>query len=93
MSPAKIEPESPGIQVALDSVLPLRCPDEKSSRRYRAVLASIREIGLVEPLLVRERLDAPGKYDLLDGHQRFFALRELGQTRVGCTIVTDKEKI
>lgn len=94
MSLAKIRPALPNTQLSLDDILPARRrQDEKRGRRYQTVFASIKEIGVIEPLLVCPRRDAPGKYVLLDGLQRFLSLKELGQTLVHCTIVTDKEDI
>jgi hypothetical protein len=59
--------------------------------RYKAILASLKEVGLVEPLVVHPEKAMPGKYILLDGHLRFFALKELGQTTAECIISSDGE--
>ena len=52
---------------------------------------SVKEVGLIEPLMVYPQQDAPGKYLLLDGHLRLFALRELGHTVAECIIARDDE--
>jgi ParB-like chromosome segregation protein Spo0J len=41
--------------------------------------------------MVYPQKDAPGKYLLLDGHLRLFALKELGQTVADCIIACDDE--
>lgn len=57
----------------------------------RSILTSIREVGLVEPLVVHPQRDLPGKYLLLDGHLRCAALKELGEKEANCIIATDDE--
>ncbi|MCI0541071.1 MAG: hypothetical protein L0Z50_38200 [Verrucomicrobiales bacterium] len=48
-------------------------------------------MGLVEPLVVYPQKDGPGKFMLLDGHLRYFALKELGETSADCIVSTDDE--
>ena len=60
-------------------------------RRYKAILVSLQEVGLIEPLMVYPQNDAPGKYSLLDGHLRLCALKELGHGQAECIIATDDE--
>src|SRR5205085_686332 len=48
-------------------------------------------VGLVEPLVVHPQKNLPGKYMLLDGHLRLFALRELGEPSAECIIASDDE--
>jgi hypothetical protein len=55
------------------------------------ILVSLKEVGLVEPLVVHPQKGVPGKYLLLDGHLRFFALKELGQTSADCIVANDDE--
>jgi hypothetical protein len=51
MSQAKIGSELPNTQLPLDDiVLRRRHQGGKNSKRYRAVLASIKELGVIEPL-------------------------------------------
>jgi ParB family chromosome partitioning protein len=46
---------------------------------------SIRESGLLQPLLVRLKED--GRYEIIDGHRRYLALKQLGKTMVDCKVV------
>ncbi len=62
----------------------------KQGRKYRQVLSSIREVGLIEPPAVSPFKGDKG-YLLLDGHLRIAALKELGITSVFCLVSTDDE--
>lgn len=62
----------------------------KHGRKYAQVLASIREIGLIEAPVVSP-LKKGKEYLLLDGHLRVMALKELKIDRVSCLISTDDE--
>jgi ParB-like chromosome segregation protein Spo0J len=63
----------------------------RQMERYKRILASIREIGLVEPLVVHPSKGAAGAFLLLDGHLRLEALRELGVAQARCLVSTDDE--
>lgn len=60
------------------------------SVKYKQILASIREVGIIEPPVV-SRDGKSRKYILLDGHLRLAALKELGETEVTCLVSTDDE--
>lgn len=62
----------------------------KQGRKYRQVLASVREVGLIEPPVVTSLKQEKG-YLLLDGHLRIAALTELGIENVSCLVSTDDE--
>ena len=78
------------ITLPLASILPSRSFDGpgKDTRRYHTILASIKEIGLVEPLMVYRRKDT---YILVDGHLRYKALKEAGAEEAVCIVSTDDE--
>jgi hypothetical protein len=80
-----------GVTLPLDKLLPTRAiPDQlKTSVKFRSIVASIREVGLVEPLSVFPQKG--GKYLLLDGHLRIDALREIGVTEAACLVATGDE--
>ena len=81
------------ILVPLDKLLPSRkiAIGLLQSRKYRQILASIREVGVIEPLSVIPADAAAGSYLLLDGHVRVVAMRELGYTEATCLIAKDDE--
>jgi hypothetical protein len=93
MNEAKIGFELRKIQVPLSDILPVRQLNDpaKTVLRYKAILVSIKAVGLIEPLMVYPQKNAPGKYLLLDGHLRRFALQELGYTTADCIIAADDE--
>ena len=93
MSAAKVAFEMKTIKVSLDLILPLRRMKNphKTISRYKRILTSIKEVGLIEPLAIHPQRDKSGTYMLLDGHLRHSALKELGMTEADCIIATDDE--
>jgi hypothetical protein len=83
--------ERQAIIVPIASILPLKQLKlgVKSTHKYQQVLVSVREIGIIEPLIVFPQKD--GTYLLLDGHIRLEVLKQLGQTETCCLISTDDE--
>ena len=81
------------IVVALDNLLPSRKTPAGliTSRKYRQIVASIAEIGLIEPLSVAPASAGIEQHLLLDGLIRLIALRELGHTEAPCLIAKDDE--
>lgn len=61
------------------------------SRKFKQILTSIAEIGLIEPLTVSPISGDAGTYTLLDGHMRLLALRELGIAEITCLEAVDDE--
>lgn len=80
-----------GIVLPIADILPIKQvnPWIKSSQKYQQVLASVREVGIIEPLIVFPQSD--GKYLLLDGHIRLEVLKNIGESQVRCLISTDDE--
>lgn len=61
----------------------------RSSATFHQINASVKEIGLIEPLAVFPR---PGKsYLLLDGHLRYEVLKDNGCKQAKCLLATDDE--
>jgi ParB/RepB/Spo0J family partition protein len=61
------------------------------TRKFKQIVASIKAVGLIEPLSVTAKDKKSGKYLLLDGHTRLVALTELGYTDAPCLVATDDE--
>ena len=93
MSQAKIGFELKKIRLQLDQILPVRQikDPKKNVVRYSAILESIKMLGIIEPLMVFPQEKQAGKFLLLDGHFRYYALRELGQKQADCIVSTDDE--
>lgn len=91
-------PRVPGFEPVLQRIqithilpvkqLPITIP---RSQKYAQIAASIREVGLIEPLVVARAPGQDGKFILLDGHLRFHVLKETGAEVVICLIAMDDE--
>lgn len=80
------------VTVRLDDIVSLKVIEPKilAGEKFKQIISSIREVGIIEPPVV-SRSKSGGKYVLLDGHRRIEALRQLGSTEVECLISTDDE--
>jgi hypothetical protein len=61
----------------------------KLSKFARQIAASIKEVGVIEPLVVYPQ--ASNRFLLLDGHARLDVLKEMGATEVRCLLANDDE--
>jgi ParB-like chromosome segregation protein Spo0J len=91
--PVKMAFERQIVVLALSNILPMKqVPDTlKQAMRYKRIVASIAEIGVVEPLVVARRQEHTGPYMLVDGHLRHAALSDLGNSEAPCLIADDDE--
>jgi ParB-like chromosome segregation protein Spo0J len=79
-------------RLAIADLQPLKIVSAvKKSPKYAQIVASIGEIGIVEPPVVTPDRKDKGKYLLLDGHLRIEALKDRGETEVVCLISIDDE--
>ncbi len=76
-----------------DAILPLRhiASGTRKSPKYNRIASSIREMGIIEPIVVFPSKDQSGRYILLDGHIRLDILLQLHAKTVACLISTDDE--
>jgi len=81
------------LTVPFDRIAPLYLvtPQKKSSIKFRQIAASIRDIGLVEPMVIARDPHDPEQYTLLDGHLRLAVLKDLEKTEARCLVSTDDE--
>lgn len=81
------------VKLPLDRILPSRTLKRgvKATSRYKMIEASVREVGVIEPLIVYPQTGKSGTYLLLDGHVRLEILRDLGHASVTCLVSTDDE--
>jgi len=91
--PVKAAFEIAGVMLPLSSIQPIRQvkPADHAFGKYKAVLASIREVGVIEPLIVHPQKGSRDKYLLLDGHMRLKAMKELGRTEAFCLVASDDD--
>ena len=85
--------EPKGIRVALTNILPVKQlgASTKSSRKYKQIAASVREVGLIEPIVVTRQKGHRGVFLLLDGHVRLQILKDFGALVTTCLVATDDE--
>ena len=82
-----------GMIVPITNILPLKHikTSIRSSQKYQQVLSSVREVGIIEPLIVYPQNGKSDFFLLLDGHIRFEVLKQLEKTHAPCLIATDDE--
>lgn len=80
-------------QLPLDHLLPSKKLQDGiiGSRKYKQLVSSIKEIGLIEPLSVIQPDPAKPQFLLLDGHLRALALKTLGLDVAPCLLARDDE--
>ena len=80
-------------QIPIDELMPSKKAADgvMTTRKFKQIVSSISEIGLIEPLsVIKPAPDAPG-FLLLDGNLRVLALKELGHDVAPCLIARDFE--
>lgn len=82
-----------GFMLPLERILPLRKVPQniRDSEKYGCIRASIREVGLIEPLIVYPQKGGSREYLLLDGAIRLDVLKEAGETEAFCLEATEDE--
>lgn len=82
-----------GVILPIGRILPLRQlkPGTRGTQKYQQILASVREVGIIEPLIVFPQDRKSEMYILLDGHLRLEVLKELGLPSARCLVSTDDE--
>ena len=80
-------------QVPLEQLLPSKKVQDGiiGSRKYKQLVSSIQEIGLIEPLSVIQPDPTKPEFLLLDGHLRALALKTLGLDVAPCLLARDDE--
>ena len=91
-SPVRISFTPEVLMLPIDAILPLRPMTTRitAGKKYERIAISIREIGVIEPLVVSAP-NRSGRYMLLDGHLRLHALREQDAETAPCIVSDDDE--
>lgn len=81
------------IKLPVNAILPIRPfrPAVRASKKFKQIMASVREVGLVEPPVVARNPRQHGSFLLLDGHLRIEVLKDLAIAQVDCLVSTDDE--
>ena len=74
--------------IKLEDLVPFRDHPYKviENESMTELTDSIKEHGILSPLLVRPLEGEDGKYEIISGHRRFFAAQKLGLKKVPCTV-------
>lgn len=85
--------ESKVLNLPIEKILPMKRVQNstRSSKKYQQILASIRQVGIIEPLVVHKSTQNAQDFVLLDGHMRLEVLKELSIDKVDCLVAFDDE--
>ena len=81
-------PKSKSLIIKLDDLVPFKDHPYKviENESMTELTDSIKEHGILNPLLVRPLEDEDGKYEIISGHRRYAAAQKLGLRKVPCTV-------
>lgn len=81
------------IEIPLGKILPMRLVSEaiRKTTKYQCIEASVRELGLIEPLVVFPQTNSGDCYMILDGQIRWMILKDLQYASAKCLISNDDE--
>ena len=81
------------LDLALERLLPTRSLPKEiiRLRKYTQIMASMQEVGLIEPLSIMPGDPKTGMHMILDGHVRLRIARDLGWERIACIVARDDE--
>jgi len=92
-TPVKVAFERMIVSLPLSSILPLRAVpfSMKQTAKYLQIAHSMREVGIIEPLMVAAPRGGESQHLLLDGHMRHAILMDQGATEAPCIVADDDE--
>lgn len=61
-------------------------PNRMSKGMFNKLLGHIKRTGNYEPIIVRKHPSLRGCFEIINGHHRFMALKELGLTKAECIV-------
>jgi len=81
------------IELPIAQIVPTRAISRAIRRgsKFKQILSSVKEVGIIEPLVVKPQGRSKKIYILLDGHIRLLAMKEIGNEQVTCLVSTDDE--
>ena len=81
------------VDVPIEQLILLKVfnPATRNTKKYKQILSSIEEVGIIEPPVVAPATTGKNRYMLLDGHLRIEVLKDLGVSEVTCIVSSDDE--
>lgn len=81
------------VRLAVDKILATRVVTDvtRQCRKFQSIAASIKDLGLIEPLVVYREVQPNGQYLLLDGHLRLDILKTMNEMEAPCLLSHDDE--
>ena len=81
-------PKSKSLIIKLEDLEPFKNHPYKviENESMTELIDSIKEYGILNPLLVRPLEGAESKYEIISGHRRYAAAQKLGMKKVPCTV-------
>lgn len=85
--------EDAPLELPIARLLPTRpLPDNfRKGQKFPLIAASIKDVGLIEPIIVSKADPKSGLHMILDGHLRVEALKDQQRESVTCLVVLDDE--
>lgn len=89
----KLSCQPEGLLITVDKLLPTRivAAHTKKTPKYKCILASVAELGLVEPLMVYPEPSTAGVFMVLDGNMRLEVVKDLKWAHVPCLVSINDE--
>jgi len=74
------------VELTIDQIIEPEIPTRTNINveKYENLKESIKEVGILEPLLVKQRED---RYEIISGHRRYLAGKELGYLSFPCIVL------
>ena len=74
--------------IKLDDLVPFKDHPYKvlDNADMDELVKSIKDVGLINPIIVRPLDGTDGKYEIISGHRRVHAAKKLGLKKVQCTV-------
>ncbi len=93
--PVKVAFQMGGVTIPISRLMPTKTlpPNVSQTAKYKQTEVSVREVGVIEPIVVFAHQDGSGNYLLLDGHMRIQILENMGITETICVLSTDDESV
>lgn len=91
--PIKVGFDTQTVDLHLEHIIPVKPVTNavRNSRKYKQIISSIKEVGIIEPPVVAPDTQNSNRYILLDGHLRIDVLKEIGEYEVTCIVSMDDE--